>query len=93
MATKPDMTAGWEMQLNAISPCETNYLSFMQPLEQTLIQLIDQSRQENMASLRGLKSSKPPLCCNIQALITRRTFAKNTLLIGGFIDDCKGDIK
>ncbi|MCR8923732.1 DNA topoisomerase III [Dasania sp. GY-MA-18] len=55
-ATLADMTARWEMQLNAISLKEQNYQSFMQPLEQTLNALISQSQSASLSSLRGVKS-------------------------------------
>ncbi|ODS23506.1 DNA topoisomerase III [Candidatus Endobugula sertula] len=56
MATQPDMTARWEMELNAISRREANYLDFMQPLEVLLKNLITQSKNESMQNLMGLKS-------------------------------------
>jgi DNA topoisomerase III len=60
MATKPDMTARWEMELNAISQRQTNYKGFMLPLEDTLRQLIHQSQSETLSSLRGVKSTVKP---------------------------------
>jgi DNA topoisomerase-3 len=56
MATEPDMTARWEMELNAISRRETCYKNFMQPLESSLHQLIKQSQ---MNDLGGLKNVEP----------------------------------
>jgi len=55
-ATLPDMTARWEMQLNAISHREANYQSFMQPLEESLQQLIKQSQREELQALKGVKA-------------------------------------
>ena len=55
-----DMTARWEMQLNAISLHEQSYQSFMQPLSQTLVQLIAHSQSCTLSSLRGVKSQRKP---------------------------------
>jgi DNA topoisomerase-3 len=57
IATQPDMTARWEMELNAISRREANYNNFMQPLETSLTQLIAQSQSEDLLGLKGLKAS------------------------------------
>ncbi|MEW8420144.1 MAG: DNA topoisomerase III [Candidatus Thiodiazotropha endolucinida] len=61
MATQPDMTARWEMELNAISRREANYVDFMQPLEVLLRTLIAQSQSESMQGLKGLKSHAKPV--------------------------------
>lgn len=53
IATEPDMTARWEMELNGMSRRETKYNDFMQPLEESLKQLIGQSE---LSSLTGLKN-------------------------------------
>lgn len=55
IATKPDMTARWEMQLDSIQHRELNYRCFMAPLEQDLEQLVTQSRSVVMEQLRGVK--------------------------------------
>lgn len=60
MATQPDMTARWEMELNAISRREATYVDFMQPLEVLLRTLITQSSHESMQGLKGLKSHAKP---------------------------------
>lgn len=55
MATLPDMTAQWESRLTQISEKQTRYDDFMQPLSQTLIQLIHQARQyTNLRAFREL---------------------------------------
>jgi DNA topoisomerase-3 len=54
-AITPDMTALWEQQLNAISQRELNYQGFMQPLNQHLLELIEQAKQHIPTGLQGLK--------------------------------------
>ena len=54
-ATLPDMTARWEASLNAISEKQVSYQSFMQPLTQTLHQLVEQASRELPSQLQGLK--------------------------------------
>ncbi|WDE11360.1 DNA topoisomerase III [Thalassomonas haliotis] len=54
-ATLPDMTAQWEASLNAISEKQVSYQSFMQPLTQTLHQLVEQACQQLPSLLQGLK--------------------------------------
>jgi DNA topoisomerase-3 len=60
MATEPDMTARWEMELNAISRRETCYKNFMQPLELSLHQLIKQSQVNDLGGLKNVESSSAP---------------------------------
>lgn len=55
-ATKPDMTARWEMELDDISQKKTAYQHFMQPLQLSLGTLIEQCQGEQLLSLKGLKS-------------------------------------
>jgi len=50
-ATKPDMTAQWEAELNDISEKKSNYQHFMQPLEHTLTQMISQASQQTLSGL------------------------------------------
>ena len=50
-ATKPDMTAQWEAELNDISEKKSNYQHFMSPLESTLTQMIDQASQQPLIGL------------------------------------------
>jgi DNA topoisomerase-3 len=57
IATEPDMTARWEMQLNAISHRESNYKSFMQPLELSLKELIAQSQLNDLKGLKNVSSN------------------------------------
>jgi DNA topoisomerase-3 len=52
-ATRPDMTAHWETQLNAISQREASYDGFMQPLESSLNELISNSRATLPEELKG----------------------------------------
>jgi len=54
-ATKPDMTARWEMELDDISQRKTPYQHFMQPLQVSLGTLIEQCQSEQLLSLKGLK--------------------------------------
>jgi DNA topoisomerase-3 len=60
MATEPDMTARWEMELNAISRRETSYKSFMQPLELSLQQLIAQSQLNDLGGLKNVDAKVTP---------------------------------
>jgi DNA topoisomerase-3 len=60
MATEPDMTARWEMELNAISRRETSYKSFMQPLELSLHQLIAQSQLNDLGGLKNVDAKVTP---------------------------------
>jgi len=53
-ATKPDMTAQWEAELNAMSEKRINYQHFMQPLENTLSQMITQASQQPLTGLPKL---------------------------------------
>ena len=62
-ASAPDMTAQWEVALNAIGEGSARYSEFMQPLTQTLQQLIQQCQNTLPSALRGLslgKTSPPP---------------------------------
>jgi len=54
--SKPDMTAHWESQLDAISRKAFNYQGFMQPLEEALPQLITRIQPQ---ALSGIPSSRP----------------------------------
>ena len=53
IATRPDMTAQWESQLNAISLREASYASFIDPMQSSLQPLIE---GVDPASFRGLKA-------------------------------------
>jgi DNA topoisomerase-3 len=57
-AITPDMTAHWETQLNAICQREASYQSFMQPLEATLLKLIEQSQSQLPKGLDDIKAKK-----------------------------------
>lgn len=56
-ASKPDMTAHWESQLDAITQKQANYQSFMTPLLTRLNELITQAVTTVPTSLKGLPSS------------------------------------
>lgn len=57
MATLPDMTAHWESVLTQISEKQSRYDDFMQPLNQTLVQLIHHARQfTNLKAFREIPS-------------------------------------
>lgn len=58
-AVTPDMTAQWESALDAISKKQADYPGFMQPLEQTLRALIEQSKQTLPSGLSGIKATRP----------------------------------
>lgn len=57
-ATTPDMTAQWELALNAISMREAQYSGFMQPLVGTLQTLIAESQRNLPIGLKGV-AAKP----------------------------------
>jgi len=57
-ATLPDMTAQWESVLDLISRRQASYAVFMEPLTETLHQLIRQSRVTLPEALKGVKSGK-----------------------------------
>ena len=58
VSTTPDMTAQWEMQLNAISLNERSYQQFMTPLQQDLQQLIEQSQAVLPVALKNVSAKK-----------------------------------
>lgn len=58
--TKPDMTAQWEATLNAICEQQASYSGFMQPLTDTLHQLIGIAGSALPTALQGIKSTKNP---------------------------------
>lgn len=60
MCTTPDMTAKWESTLNNIAEQQANYKSFMQPLQNTLHELIDIASSNVPVSLKGIKSTVKP---------------------------------
>jgi len=51
MATLPDMTAQWEATLTAISEKNASYLNFMQPLTQTVTEMVYGASQQSFAGL------------------------------------------
>ncbi|WGO97007.1 DNA topoisomerase III [Saccharophagus degradans] len=57
-ATTPDMTAQWELALNAISKREAQYTTFMQPLVTSLQTLIAESQRNLPIGLKGV-AAKP----------------------------------
>ena len=57
IATRPDMTAHWESVLTQISEKECRYQDFMQPLVETLQQLISQAKNNRMPNVfQGLQA-------------------------------------
>lgn len=50
----PDMTAHWESQLEAISDKRMNYIQFMQPLSNGLIELINQVGKVTFSGMSGM---------------------------------------
>ncbi len=56
-ATTPDMTANWEIQLDAISQRSATYKDFMTPLCDSLKLLISSSEQHLPMGLKGQKSN------------------------------------
>ena len=58
--TTPDMTAQWEAMLNNISEKKSTYQNFMQPLTNTLTELIGLATQHLPTSLKGIKSTQKP---------------------------------
>ncbi|AJC66250.1 DNA topoisomerase III [Dickeya zeae] len=59
IAAHPDMTAHWEATLTQISEKRCRYQDFMQPLTQSLYELIQQARQSgNISAFRGLPPAK-----------------------------------
>ncbi len=59
-ATKPDMTAQWEASLNDMSEQKVSYLNFMQPLTQTINQLIEFASANIPQGLQGLTAPGKP---------------------------------
>jgi DNA topoisomerase-3 len=57
-ATSPDMTAEWELNLNAISARQRNYEAFMRPLIQSVTDLIDHAKLTLPSSLKNVNSPK-----------------------------------
>lgn len=51
MATLPDMTAQWEATLTAISEKNASYLSFMQPLTNTVTEMVKGASQQSFSDL------------------------------------------
>ncbi|MEM7256394.1 MAG: DNA topoisomerase III, partial [Pseudomonadota bacterium] len=55
-AVVPDMTAQWESMLDRISRADMSYHDFMQPLENQLQRLIDESASCEISALKGVKA-------------------------------------
>jgi len=51
MATLPDMTAQWEAALTAISERKASYINFMQPLINTVIEMVTGASQQSFTGL------------------------------------------
>ncbi|PKF60417.1 DNA topoisomerase III [Psychromonas sp. psych-6C06] len=58
--TLPDMTAQWEMQLNAISDKKQSYNGFVLPLQQQLSKVIDQAITDGPQALKDLPMTSNP---------------------------------
>ncbi|GAA6204687.1 DNA topoisomerase III [Thalassotalea sp. SU-HH00458] len=58
--TTPDMTAQWEAMLNNISEKKSTYQNFMQPLSETIHDLVTIASSHLPTSLKGIKSSQKP---------------------------------
>jgi len=58
--TLPDMTALWEMQLNAISQKEQSYQGFVSPLQERLTNIIQQAIVDGPQALVNLPAGKSP---------------------------------
>ncbi|MCL1079188.1 DNA topoisomerase III [Parashewanella spongiae] len=56
--TTPDMTAMWESNLESISRKELKYLSFMEPMTDSLHALISAAKQQLPTALQGVKGQK-----------------------------------
>ncbi|MGB3254441.1 MAG: DNA topoisomerase III, partial [Buttiauxella gaviniae] len=57
LAARPDMTAQWESTLTQISEKQCRYQDFMQPLVQTLYELIHQARAKPVHhAFKGVKA-------------------------------------
>lgn len=74
--TLPDMTAEWESQLEAISQREISYEHFMQPLQQTLQQLIVDLSQTQIRV--PASAAKPQARRRRKAAATPKTRARST---------------
>ncbi|PIJ51640.1 DNA topoisomerase III [Erwinia sp. OLTSP20] len=73
MAARPDMTAHWESTLTRISEKQCRYQDFMQPLVETLSQLISHAKQHPAAdAFRGL----PPAPAKNNVAASSRTTRK-----------------
>jgi DNA topoisomerase-3 len=57
--THPDMTAIWEANLNKIAHRQLRYDAFMQPLTDSITQLINNSQQLDATQFGGLRDIKP----------------------------------
>ena len=57
--TYPDMTAIWEANLDKIAQRQLRYEAFMQPLTESITQLISRSQQLDTTHFVGLKSARP----------------------------------
>jgi len=60
IASTPDMTARWEMELDAISQKQGSYNGFMQPLLVSLHELIAQSQAALPEGLKNIDQKKAP---------------------------------
>lgn len=73
---KPDMTAIWESQLEAICQKQQKYNDFMQGVTTSLDGLLKDTSQANFASLNGKGSAKSKYKKNNNKMNERRSFKK-----------------
>ncbi|MGM3172621.1 DNA topoisomerase III [Dickeya lacustris] len=78
VAAQPDMTAHWEATLTQISEKRCRYQDFMQPLTQSLYELIQHVRAGgNVAAFRGLPPAKPARSATRKRGASRSTHSRS----------------
>ncbi len=73
IATKPDMTAQWEAELNSISEKQKCYQDFMHPLESKLKNMISQAQQQPLLGLPQIAFSPSKKHKKTRAIKKNRT--------------------
>jgi DNA topoisomerase-3 len=76
VTTQPDLTARWELILNAIVDRQAKYGDFMGQLIPSLHQLVEQSFAQLPVALRGVKSSTPAFKKRRKAASSKTTGGK-----------------
>lgn len=74
-ATLPDMTAQWESTLAAISEKKASYISFMEPLTTTIVEMIADAKNQSFSNLPKV-SFKPRKFKKSNKKIPQRTITK-----------------